>query len=62
MVGCTPKSNNEASNIALVEKYIESVENLDSKGMGNFLSDDYMGYGPSHNNEINKEDVINNCH
>lgn len=60
LVSCTPKNNNEASNIALVEKYIEAVENLDSEGMDHLLSDDYMGYGPSHNNEINKEDAIKN--
>jgi len=60
LISCSPKNKNEASNIALVEKYIETVENLDSEGMDHLLSGDYMGYGPSHNNEINKEDAIKN--
>ncbi len=60
IVGCSDPNNNSEKNIALVEKYIKAVENLDSEGMDKFLAEDYMGYGPSHDNEINKEDAIKN--
>jgi len=60
LMGCSTSVNNSEKNIALVEKYIKAVENLDSEGMDKFLAEDYMGYGPSHDNEINKEDAIKN--
>ena len=59
-MGCSTSVDNSEKNIALVENYIHLVESLDSEGMDKFLADDYMGYGPSHDNEINKEDVIKN--
>ena len=59
-MGCSTSVDNSEKNIALVENYIHVVESLDSEGMDKFLADDYMGYGPSHDNEINKEDVIKN--
>ena len=60
MIGCSSSINNSEKNIAIVEKYIKSVEDLDSEGMDKFLAEDYMGYGPSHDNEINKVDAIKN--
>ena len=60
MMGCSPSVDNYEKNILLVEKYIKAVEELDSEGMDFFLGDNYMGYGPSHDNEINKENTINN--
>ncbi len=60
LIGCSSSVDNSEKNIALVEKYIKAVESLDSEGMDNFLADEYMGYGPSHDNEINKEDAIKN--
>ena len=60
IVSCTTTNNNEEKNIALVEQYIQAVENLDSAGMDNILADNYMGYGPSHTNEINKENTLKN--
>ncbi len=47
-------------NIAIVEKYIKSVENKDYKTMEDLLSDDYMGYGPGFSDSINKPDAIQN--
>ena len=59
-ISCEKVSDNSEKNIALVEQYIQAVENLNSDGMDNLLADNYMGYGPSQNNEINKEDAIKN--
>jgi len=58
--GCSSVDKNSEQNISLVEQYIDAVENLNSEGMDNLLANNYIGYGPSHNNEINKEDAIKN--
>jgi len=60
IVSCNKVDKNSEKNIAIVEQYINAVENLDSEGMDDLLANDYIGYGPSHNNEINKEDAIKN--
>ena len=60
LVSCSKTEDHSEKNIALVEQYIQAVEDLNSDGMDNLLADNYMGYGPSYNNEINKEDVIKN--
>jgi len=59
LFGCSTKDRS-AQNIALVEKYIQSVENLDYQLMGSLLSEDYYGYGPSYGDSIGKEDAIIN--
>ena len=59
-ISCAKTTDNSKENIAIVEQYIQAVEDLNSDGMDNLLADDYMGYGPSYNNEINKEDAIKN--
>ena len=60
LFGCSKVDHKADSNIALIEEYINVVENLDSEGMDVFLADDYIGYGPSFDNTIGKEDVISN--
>lgn len=60
LMSCTSSVDNSKKNIALVENYITAVENLDSEGMDNFLSDDYIGYGPNYGASINKEEVLKN--
>ena len=60
MLGCSDSDKNSESNIALVEKYIQAVEDLDSEGMDELLADDYMGYGPNYGSSINKEEAIKN--
>lgn len=57
-LSCTKTNETSKENIALVEQYIQAVENLNSDGMDNLLADNYMGYGPSHNNKINQR----RCH
>ncbi len=64
LVSCSGGNSNEdktkADNIAIVEKYIQAVQNKDLKTMEDLLSDDYMGYGPAFSDSINKADAIAN--
>ena len=60
MVGCSNSNENAENNIALIEKYIQAVEDLDFTAMETILSDDYVGLGPSINDSIGKRDAVNN--
>lgn len=56
--GCS--SHNHEQNIAIVERYVKSVEALDYKTMEELLADDYLGLGPSANDSIGKEAALEN--
>ncbi len=58
--GCSLQNDNSEKNIALVEKYIQSVENLDYETMESLLSDNYYGYGPSYGDSINRAQAVVN--
>jgi len=61
LIGCNcDVQKNEAANVALIEKYIQSVENLEYESMESILDDSYMGHGPSFNDSINKTQTIAN--
>lgn len=60
MVGCSNSNENAENNIALIEKYIQAVEDLDFTAMETVLSDDYVGLGPSINDSIGKRDAVDN--
>ncbi|WP_136481738.1 nuclear transport factor 2 family protein [Cognatitamlana onchidii] len=60
IVGCDDTAKNRKANLDLVEKYVQSVEDLDYGVMESILDDSYVGYGPSINDSINKEDAIAN--
>jgi ketosteroid isomerase-like protein len=47
-------------NIAVVEKYIQAVQNKDIKTVSDLLADDYMGYGPGFSDSINKAGAVEN--
>lgn len=47
-------------NIALVEKYVKAVENLEFETMKNLLDDTYIGIGPSYGDSIPKKTVVKN--
>jgi hypothetical protein len=53
-------SNINTDNISVVKKYVEAVESKNVDAMAALLSDDYMGYGPSFSDSINKADAITN--
>ena len=59
-ISCTVQNNQSDENVALIEKYVKAVQNLEYDMMENVLDDNYMGYGPSFNDSINKESAIAN--
>ncbi len=60
IISCNSGSNNSAKNIALIEKYVRSVEQLDYSTMESLLDDDYFGYGPSYGDSIGKVQAVEN--
>ena len=60
MMGCGSIGDNSEKNIALVEKYITGVENLEYDIMESILADDYQGLGPSIGDSIGKAQAIEN--
>ena len=52
---CSQPANNNQANIALVEQYLEAVDNNDYQAMSAMLSEDYLGLGPSIDDSTNKE-------
>src|SRR4051794_10916994 len=47
-------------NFAVIERYAQAVQNKNVDSMSALLADDYMGYGPSFNDSINKADAVAN--
>lgn len=60
IVGCTSSPKNSKQNLELIEKYVQSVENLDYETMESILDDNYIGFGPSLNDSITKGPVVEN--
>lgn len=60
MISCSVENKHADENIALVEKYVQAVQNLDYTTMENMLDDNYMGFGPSINDSINKTLAVSN--
>jgi hypothetical protein len=60
LTGCAVKDSGDSNNIALVERYIRAVEQMDYQTMDSLLSDDYIGYGPSYGDSINKAQALEN--
>ncbi len=58
LFACSENDSRDQKNIALVEDYVNAVQHLDYNLMEDYLSDDYMGYGPSINDSIGKSDAI----
>ena len=50
----------ETENIAVIEKYIKAVQEKDTQTMSDLLADNYIGYGPSFTDSINKTQAIEN--
>jgi len=59
LIGCNNNQNDKA-NIDLIQRYVQSVEDLDFDAMDTILDDSYMGFGPSFNDSISKEQTISN--
>ncbi len=60
LIGCTNGPDNSKQNLELIEKYVQSVENLDYDTMEAVLDDNYIGYGPSINDSITKDLAVEN--
>ncbi|MDH3322082.1 MAG: nuclear transport factor 2 family protein [Flavobacteriaceae bacterium] len=56
--GCSSTDKKAAMNIALIEQYVQAVEDLDYEVMASMLADNYIGHGPSVNDSIMKPEVI----
>ena len=57
LIGC---NNNSVENVALIEKYIQSVEAQDYDFMESVLDENYLGLGPSYGDSIRKPAVLQN--
>ena len=60
IVSCSSHDDHEldAKNLALIDQYVKAVESNDPKTMAGLLADNYMGYGPSVADSINKQGAI----
>jgi ketosteroid isomerase-like protein len=61
LAACTsPAEKKEKENLAIARKYMEAVETKNIGVIDSLLADNYMGYGPSVGDSINKEGAILN--
>lgn len=60
LISCSQGNKNAENNVRLIEKYVQSVENLDYETMASLLDDNYKGFGPSYGDSINKVDAVEN--
>jgi ketosteroid isomerase-like protein len=60
-LACTSSADKkEKANLTIAQKYMKAVETKNVATMDSLLADNYMGYGPSVGDSINKEDAILN--
>ena len=52
------RSNKERANLAVATKFMEAVESKNAAAMDSLLAENYMGYGPSVGDSVNKQDAI----
>jgi len=57
---CSPIEDKSEKNIAVIERYVQAVENLDFEIMRDMLDDSYVGLGPSYGDSIDKTGTIVN--
>jgi ketosteroid isomerase-like protein len=48
----------ESENLAVAQKYMEAVQNMDAATMESLLADNYIGYGPSVGDSVTKEVAV----
>ena len=61
LAGCTSSAEKkEKDNLAIARKYMEAVETKNVAVIDSLLADNYMGYGPSIGDSINKEGAVLN--
>ena len=52
------QQNNGKANVALIERYVQAVEELDYESIEEVLDENYLGLGPSIGDSIRKPEVI----
>lgn len=57
LISCGQQNNSEA-NVALIDQYVQAVEDLDYESIENVLDESYLGLGPSVGDSIRKPEVI----
>jgi hypothetical protein len=61
LFSCTSSAlKKEHENLAIAEKYMKAVETKNAAAMDSLLAENYIGYGPSVGDSINKKDAIDN--
>lgn len=61
LAACSESNKKQAADsVAIVEKYKAAVQAKDVTAMGELLADNYMGYGPSVSDSINKAGALEN--
>jgi hypothetical protein len=61
LFACTSSADKkEKANLAIAEKYLLAVETKNVALMDSLLADNYIGYGPSVGDSVNKEEAILN--
>lgn len=61
LIACTSSADKkEKANLAIAQKYMNAVETRNVETMASLLSDNYIGYGPSVGDSVNKEEAILN--
>ena len=59
ITSCAPNDPSK-ENVALIQNYIQAVENLDYDAMDLILDDSYVGVGPSRSDSVSKTQAITN--
>jgi hypothetical protein len=61
LFSCTSSNDKKKSdNIAVTKRYMQAVETNNVAAMDSLLADNYMGYGPSVGDSVNKADALAN--
>jgi len=61
LAACTSSAEKkERENLAIAQKYMKAVETKNISVIDSLLADNYMGYGPSIGDSINKEGAVLN--
>jgi len=59
LFACTSSADKkEKANLAIAQKYMQAVETKNVALMDSLLADNYIGYGPSVSDSINKEEAL----
>jgi hypothetical protein len=61
LFSCTSSAiKKENENLAIAKKYMKAVETKNAAAMDSLLAVNYIGYGPSVGDSVNKKDAIDN--